>query len=47
MPCMKLGNSQNIELNVENTGLGVLRYYIDRGDGCSKLIHYVGNYSLQ
>jgi len=35
---MKLGNRQNAELNVENTGLGFLRYCLDRGDGCSKLM---------
>ena len=29
-------------LNVANTGHGVLRYCLDRGDGCNKLIHYVG-----
>lgn len=47
MPCIKLGNRQNTELNVESKGLGVLRYCLDRGDGCNKLIHYVGNYLPQ
>ena len=44
---MKVGNRQNAELNVENTGLGVLRYSLDRGDGCGMFIHYVGNYLPQ
>jgi len=44
---MKLGNKQNTVPNFENTGLGFLRCCLDREDGCSKLIHYVGNYLPQ
>jgi len=47
MTCMKLGNKQNTELNAENSELGFHRYCLDRGDGCSKLIHYIGNYLPQ